>query len=50
MDDLGHAKPIDRFSQRIVVGIAGLATEGSMPAFAKRLEYRMDTYRTPQCE
>jgi hypothetical protein len=55
-DDLGLAEAVDRLGERIVVAVADgeagraarAATEGSIPASARRSVYLMDTYWTPR--
>ena len=43
-DDLCLVKAIDRLGQSVVVAVATLSTEGSVPAAARCSVYFMDTY------
>jgi hypothetical protein len=47
MNDLGLVKPVDVFGEGIVIGIATVPTDGSMPASANCSVCLIDKYWRP---
>ena len=50
VDNLGLIGAVDRLGERIVLEIATLLSDGSVPASARRLVYLIEAYCTPQSE
>ena len=50
VDHLGFVKTIDRLGQSVVIAVATLPTDGSIPALARRSVYLIETYWLPRSE
>jgi hypothetical protein len=48
VDDLGLVKAVDRFGQGVVIAVTDAATDGSIPASARRSVYLIDRYWLPR--